>query len=172
MKIYIGFSKPSKFSAFASLIEAVECRGYDHVYVRIQEPISNRWMIFQASGLAVNLISAQNFLSSKISLKEYEIDYTDVQYKAIWDFINTSLGLPYSLLEDFGILLMKVFNLKKQPFNKGMSAWFCSALGAQVCKILSIDIPEKIQSIDPSALDTILSNRGLPSVANPIFAIS
>jgi len=169
MKIYIGFSKPSEFSAFASLIEFVESRGYDHVYVRVQEPISNRWMIFQASGLAVNLISAQNFIHTKVSLKEYEIECTDAQYKAVWDFINTSLGLPYSLIEDLGILLMKIFRLKNQPFNKGMSAWFCSKLGAQICEILGIVIPEDVADIDPSALDLILGNLKFPCVLNPQF---
>lgn len=169
MKIYIGFSKPSKFSAFASLIEAVECRGYDHVYIRVQEPISNRWMIFQASGLVVNLLSAQNFLSNKVSLKEYEINCTDIQYKAVWNFINASLGLPYSLIEDLGILLMKIFRLKDQPFNKGMSAWFCSKLGAKICEILGISIPEDVADVDPSALDSILGNLRLPCVLNPQF---
>ena len=169
MKIYVGFSEPKAFSPFAALINAVECRGYDHVYIRIQEPCNNAWMIFQASGLVVNTLSVPMFLSSKNALKEYEIDCSDEQYKAAWAFINANLGLPYSLLEDFGILLMKVFKLKKQPFNKGMSAWFCSALGAQVCEVLGIEIPKEIQSIDPSGLDTILSNKGLPCVLNPVL---
>jgi hypothetical protein len=170
MNIYVGFSHPKSFSPFASLIEAVEDRGYDHVYIRIQEAISNRWMVFQASGLVVNLISAENFFNNRVSLKEYEVTATQVQYKNVWDFINQNLGLPYSLIEDFGILLMKIFKLKNQPFNQGGSAWFCSKLGAKVCEILDIPIPEDVSDVDPTALDSILAAEGLPIILNPIFA--
>ncbi len=48
--LYIGFSAPSgKFEPFAWIIQWVESRPYDHVYIRFPEPATNEYMIFQAS---------------------------------------------------------------------------------------------------------------------------
>lgn len=158
-----------KFLPFAELIKFVENRQYDHVYIRIQEPSNNTWMIFQASGIAVNLMSAQNFFSVNKAIKEYEISLPDDVIDRLWGFINDNLGIRYSLIEDFGILLMKIFHLKNQPFNQGMSAEFCSKLGANVCILCGIDIKEDVSKIDPTALDDILLNAGLRCLNNPIF---
>jgi len=164
MKVYIGFSKPNSFNPFASLIEFVEARPYDHAYIKVQEPANRTWMIFQASGLVVNLITEVRFLNNHVSLKEYEIDINASQYMDLWNYINSSLGIPYSLIEDFGILLMKSFKLKNQPFNQGISAEFCSKLGASVCNLLGIAMPEDVSDIDPTTLDSILASKGFPYV--------
>lgn len=167
MKLYIGFSRPDSFSLFASIIMAVESRKFDHVYVRIQEPMNNTWMVFQASDLAVNLMSAANFQQSFTTVKEYEIEISQDQYNQVWTFINQNLGTPYSFIEDVGILLMKIFNLKSQPFSQGMSAEFCSKLGANVCKLLGLPITLPSDQIDPSGLDSILAGLNLPCVDSP-----
>lgn len=159
-KIYIGFSKPNEFKIFAWIIQLIEKRQYDHVYIRVEESCNNTAMIFQASSIMVNLRSETMFLDKNVSLKEYEINITDEQYAQLWNFINANLGLPYSLSEDFGLLLMKIFKLKDQPFNQGKTAYFCSKLGASVCNLLNIQMPDDIADIDPSDLDTILSEKG------------
>lgn len=161
--IYIGFSKPieGKFSPFAKLIQWVEARPYDHVYIRFPEPVDNEYLIFQASKEMVNLYNLNIFSSMNDSIKEYMIVCTDEQYMALWSFIKKSLGIPYSLKEDFGILLMKIFKLKHNPYDSGMSAQFCSKLGAMVCQILGIEIPDNPSVVDPSLLDSILSQKGL-----------
>jgi hypothetical protein len=160
MKIFIGFSKPIKGNPFAALIQWVEARPYDHVYIRIQEPMDGEYLIFQASGLQVNLINIIIFKSKHQSLKEYEIDITNEQYQILWRFIKSMLGVPYSLKEDFGILLMKIFKIK-QPFNDGIKAEFCSKLGATVCQLMNIPISENPDNIDPSGLDMKLQSLNL-----------
>jgi hypothetical protein len=169
-KIFIGFSSPTgKFEPFAWLIKWVESRPYDHAYIRLQEPINNEYFIFQASKEMVNAYNKDIWQSLNASYKEYEIDITDEQYAALWLFIFANLGVPYSLLEDFGILLMKIFKLSKNPFDNGMSAEFCSELCANVCKLIGIDISEESSSIDPSALDALLSTRGFVCTPSPKF---
>lgn len=169
MKVYIGLSKPTgKIEPFAWLIQKVEDQPYDHAYVRFQEP-TGQWMIFQASGTAVNMFSVPNWIAKNESLKEYEIDITDVQNSALWAFVLKSLGIPYSLIEDFGILLMKIFKLKNNPYNKGMSAEFCSKLAATVCGLLGLTMPADLSNIDPTLLDQILTALKLPFVLNPVL---
>jgi len=169
MKIYIGFSCPTgKFEPFAWLIKKVEARPYDHCYVRFQEP-SGQWMIFQASKEMVNMYSILNWVAANQSLKEYEIDVTQDQSNALWSqYILPSLGIPYSLMEDLGILIMKVCKwVKNNPFAKGMSAAFCSENAARVCGFLGLKIPDDADNIDPTELDSILGSLGLPCVLNP-----
>ena len=161
MKIFIGFSKPIGTSLFGSMISLVECRPYDHVYIRLQEPMDNEYMIFQASNMQVNLYSITNFNVAHSTIKEYEITITQEQYQLLWRFVKSMLGVPYSLKEDFGILLMKIFHLSGQPFNDGNRAEFCSKLGATVCNLLGIEMSEDVSQIDPSGLDTKLSSLGI-----------
>lgn len=163
MKIYIGFSRPVKWTLFARLIARVEARPYDHCYVRFQEP-ANDWMIFQASGLFVNLFSLSRWSTINVSVKEYEIDITKEQYDILWKYIKSTLGVPYNLKEDFGILLMKIFKMKTNPYSAGMSAEICSKLAATVCQILGINIPPDLDTIDPTMLDSILAKTGLKQV--------
>lgn len=161
--IYIGFSRPIKFSIFAWLIQKIESRSYDHVYIRFNEPTGDE-LIFQASKEMVNLYNTKIFHEINLSIKEYEINCTDEQYDLLWAFIKANLGVPYSLSEDFGILLMKVFKLKKQPFDKGMSAQFCSKLGAIVCEMFGIEVSDDLSAVDPSKLDYVLSRSTLKMI--------
>lgn len=156
MKIYVGFSKPSTFKPFAYIIQKVEAREYDHVYIRFQEPVDNEYMIFQASKTMVNLYNCNIFFKDNTMIKEYEFDITKEQQLLLWSFIKANLGIPYSLKEDFGILLMKMFHIK-QPFNDGNREQFCSKLGAVVCQLIGIPMTEDAGSIDPSKLDAILA---------------
>lgn len=169
MKIYIGFSKPkSKFVPFAWLIQWVESRPYDHCYIRFQEP-SGDWMIYQASKEMVNLYNTTIWNQTNQPVKEYELEITSEQAANLWKFIKQNLGLPYSLLEDFGILVMKILHLKKNPFNQDGAAAFCSQEAAQVCELLNIPLPEDSSAIDPTAMDSILSQQGFKETNDPIF---
>lgn len=160
MKIYVGLASPNGgFVPLAKIIQWVEKRNYDHCYIRFQEP-TGEWMIFQASGFAVNIYNLQIWTSENISVKEYEVEVP--QGQDIWLYIKSRLGVPYSLKEDFGILLMKVFKLKKNPYSAGRLAEICSQQAADLLKFLGISIPEDTSTIDPSELDSILESKGFP----------
>lgn len=166
MKIYIGFSKPIKDNPFAALIKWVEARQYDHAYVRLQEPMFKEYVIFQASGLAVNLFNTEHFVSRHSIIKEYEIEIDTDQYAMLWKFVISMLGIKYSLKSVFGILLMKVFHIR-QILGDGDKSAFCSKLSAQVCAMLGIKLPDDPDSIDPSALDRMLEILNLPMKLDP-----
>jgi hypothetical protein len=160
MKIYIGFSKPTtRLPLFGWLIQAIIKRPYDHAYVRFNDPLLKKSMVFQASKEMVNLYNYHTFLEYNKPVKEYLVECNDVHYKILWDYITDSLGIPYSLKIDFGILLMKIFRLKDNPFGDNPNEEVCSELAARVCAILGIVIAEQFSDIDPAALDQILSNN-------------
>lgn len=160
MKIYIGFSKPTtRFPIFGWLIQWVEKRPYDHAYVRFKDPFLNKYIVFQASKEMVNLYSYPIFLEYNLPIKEYLIECDAQHYKELWDYITEMLGTPYSLKIDFGILLMKIFKLKTNPFGDNPNEEVCSELASRVCSMLGIPITEEFSSIDPSGLDQILTNN-------------
>lgn len=160
MKIYIGFSSPTtRFPIFGWFIQWVLKRPYDHAYVRFNDPFLKKSMVFQASKEMVNLYNYNTFLEYNKPVKEYLIECDDIQYKILWDYITDSLGIPYSLKIDFGILLMKIFKFKNNPFGNNPNEEICSELAARVCSILGITIPEEFSSVDPSRLDQILTNN-------------
>ena len=166
MKIFIGFSSPkSPWKLFANSIKLIEKRPYDHVYVRFPEPLYKKYMIFQASGTMVNMISPEIFLKVNFTIKEYEIEINEEQYGELWSFILTHLGIPYSLKQILGVLLMKIFHIK-QPFTE-LDGEICSKLGSQICELLNIQIKEDLNSITPSDLDEILSNQQLKIINSP-----
>lgn len=168
--IYIGFSSPKNtLMPFAALIKWVEARPYDHAYIRFPDPVSGEYMIFQASKEMVNIYNKDIFSSMNESLKEYTFQCTDEQYLVLWAYIRSNLGIPYSLKEDFGILLMKLFKWKQNPLAQGKSAQFCSELASRVCQILEINIPENPDNIDPTLLDSILSQTTLDVTIKPSF---
>lgn len=159
-KIYIGFSKPTtRFPIFGWLIQWVEKRPYDHAYVRFKDPLLKKDMVFQASKEMVNLYSYSNFIEYNRPIKEYLIECNNEHYVKLWEYIISMLGVPYSLKIDFGILLMKIFKLKKQPFGDNPNDEVCSVLASRVCAMLGVPIIEEFTAIDPSDLDKILSDN-------------
>ena len=79
------------------------------------------------------------------------------------------LGVPYSLKEVWGLLLMKIFHLSKQPFDDGLKQAFCSELAAAVFELLNVPMSEGLSSIDPSALDIKLDSLDFLVNLNPQF---
>lgn len=166
MKIYIGFSKPTtRFPIFGWIIQWVLRRPYDHVYIRFQEPMDNTFMIFQASKMMTNMYSIDNFLKENLPIKEYELECTNEVYKELWRFAMVKLGVRYSVLQTFGILLTKIFKNLKQPFHTEDE--FCSKLVAQACVLLGITIPENADDVDPSDMDQLLNDNLVRCQLNP-----
>lgn len=165
--IRIGFSSPTtKFVPFAWAVQAIEKRPYDHVYVRIQEPLNGQWMIFQASKEMVNMYSISWFLNSNEVIKEYEIPCTNDQYKDLWQFAMDNLGVPYSTKQIIGILFRKLFRMN-QIFPNGTSGEICAELAARVCIMLGFTPKEDLDIITPSDLDYFLESCGVICILNP-----
>jgi hypothetical protein len=111
-------------------------------------------LIYQASGAQVNFMGLALFKGHAVQLYEFEAEIPDEKYREFmrWAIINS--GANYSMKQPLGILLIKLFNLRKNPFDNGRTAWVCSELaGFILSKFLNIEIDQDgLEFIGPKGI--------------------
>lgn len=138
-KMWVGFSKPRGwFKPFSWAIRLIEGTPYSHVYFRMYSENLDVDLIYQASGTQVNFVGLQHFEDHAICLAEFEVpDIDQADYRTFMREAIKSAGADYSKKQPLGILLIRVFNLRKNPFKNGKAAWVCSELvGYGLSKVL------------------------------------
>lgn len=125
--ITIGFSHANNL--FSKIIMWITKSNISHTYIKL-----DNGDIFQASGLMVNEMTSECFLSIETVIKEFQIQLTDEQYAWSEAFRISSLGKPYSIWEILGfgwVLLMRRFGRNvSNPFKDGTKAYVCVKLVA------------------------------------------
>jgi hypothetical protein len=148
--LIIGFSRPKSWLVpFSWIIRLVTWSPVSHAYVRYYDSYANTWVIFQASGLVINMVSQEMFLTKDEVYAEFEIPISeDMKQKIVQNSIN-KCGTPYGIWQIFGfawILFMRLFGKSvKNPFYSS-SSYFCSELVGDIL----IEVGDK--NIDPSAM--------------------
>lgn len=134
--VKIGFSRPkSPLKVFSFCIRLIEgWTPYSHVYVRSYSDVGEGDIIYQASGVQVNFMGLKHFVDHAEIVKEFEFQITLEEYKAYMKWAIQEAGAPYSVLQAFGILLVRLFKLKRNPFSNGCKAWVCSELVGKLLK--------------------------------------
>lgn len=89
-------------------------------------------MIYQASGLQVNFMGVQYFDLYEIPIQEFRVQLGDDEYRRFMVWAIDNAGAPYSLKQALGILLVRLFNLRKNPLSADKKAWVCSELAGYV----------------------------------------
>ena len=147
-KIYIGFSSPkSGFVPFATAIRAVLRTPYAHTYLRYSSGEMKQDMVFQASGIAVNLVSYKQFINIENVVKEFEIDVTDDQFDMLIQEFSIGLGQPYSVLQ---ILNTFCYILaRSRPLSTYINGWDCSRLMEAVLQSLGYNITQAPDVVTP-----------------------
>lgn len=163
MYIYVGFSKSKKKLPIGSwLIRAYQLTEYSHTYIRIKSSKFPSDHIIHASEGKVIKMSKTQFDKRHTTVKEFKINIPNIViynkhvkkhtslFRYILDTIHELSGDDYSLLQNVGIVLvrlLRMFGIKiKNPWRKG---WNCSEF---VAAILLILYPSKLNNI---SLDTI-----------------
>lgn len=166
-KIYIGFSKPSSgFQPFAWLIRKWEGTEYSHVYIRIPSAFLETDVIYQASGLAVNMQSSATFFGHATSLAEFQFDITDETQRNLLQTALSKLGTSYSIRQVLGMGLARAYNLvglqdRYNPLTDGRAAYVCSELvGEVLVQYLGADIREDLDLITPKDIYEVVSRLG------------
>lgn len=163
-KIKIGFSRPIKWKMFAWLIMKAYRINYDHVFISLNSAKYERELIYQASHTKVNFIGRILFLQDNLIIKEFEIDVTPENYKALMQFAIDNVGKPYGIKEAIGlgiVRLAEIFGKKiKNPFGDSGRTYICSELGGYVLKqftnFKNLDID--CDNLNPQQLERYLSS--------------
>lgn len=150
--VVVGFSRPRAFfKPFSWAIRLVERTPYSHVYIRSRAERLGVDLIYQASGLQVNFMGLEHFKEQAHIVAEFEASLPEEKHDEFmrWAIINS--GANYSTKQVLGILLIKLFNLKRNPFSNGRIAWVCSELvGFILSSFFNIKIDENsLETIGP-----------------------
>lgn len=132
-KIFVGFSKPKNQKApfFSWAIRAIQGTKFSHVYC-LTETKYNIDIIYQASGHQVNFVSEEMFLTKNEVVREFCFNVSDEAFDKYMIFSLKNAGKPYGVKQIFGILLVQLFGLEKNPFADGTNKYVCSELVADI----------------------------------------
>jgi hypothetical protein len=165
--ITVGFSTArNDLMLFARGIELIEKRPFSHVFIKYIDPNSGIEMVFQASHGMVNHMSLARFESSNTIIKMYDLDFNQDQFNKFYIFMLLKLGTPYGWLTIASIFISKIFRINC-VLTKGLTTEICSQLGAEVCRIKNIPMPDITATITPSKLDVLLQDAGY----KPVFML-
>lgn len=155
--VRIGFSRPKEWHVLSALIMAVERTDYSHVYVRWHSDKYGRDLIYQASGLKVNFVGLDLFMSMNTIVDEFDFDVSDETYVKMVQFCIDNAGKPYGGKQLVGMGIKKLGF--ENPFRDGKQTYVCSELGAYIVReFISEGIGTDLDDIDPLALHEYLSS--------------
>lgn len=154
-RVIVGFSRPKAWlKPFSWAIRLVERTPYSHVYIRTRADALGVDLIYQASGVQLNFMGLEHFKENALILYEFEGYLPDEKYREFMRWAITNSGASYSSKQPLGILAIKLFNLKKNPFANGRYAWVCSELvGFLLSSFFNLKIDEKeLDTIGPRGI--------------------
>ena len=136
-KITIGLSAHTPFNLFSSVIKFLLKTPYSHAYIKFYDERIDRTLVYQASGLTVNLMNIETFNSDENVFKEYTIEIPeDIYYKSL-TFCYDQLGKPYDMKMIVNIFFYILFSIKLFR-GDGTKAYVCSELVGYVLKMIGI----------------------------------
>jgi hypothetical protein len=158
-KIIVGLSRHRDFAIFAAGIQWFQGTPYSHAYIQFFSPEFNRTMIYQASGLKVNLVSREMFDSINSIVKEFEIEVSDDKFSEILGFCADELGKPYSMKAILGIVFHTLFGWKLIDSDK-LETFICSELVGYVIQMVGIiEQNADLDYFTPKDLDLVMTNH-------------
>ena len=156
-KIVVGFSRPKKWKPFAWLIMVGYGIPYDHVYVRMHSDSYERDIIYQASKSMINFMGTTVFEADNIIVKEFQVDISTENKKALMQFAIDNAGKPYSIKEAVGLAWVRInalFGRKiTNPFKDGTNGYVCSVLADYILDhYTTVKVPGDFEDADPRFL--------------------
>ena len=126
--IIVGFSRNNKI--LSKLIRIVTRSSVSHVYVRIPSGIANpEYMVYQASGLAVNAEGYGHFQTHAEIRAEFTAEFADADFLLVESFLMQQLDKPYSIKQLIGMLYViaaKTCGFRvKNPFSDSDHSYIC-----------------------------------------------
>jgi len=160
--IIIGFSTHKSFNLLSWVIKKVERTDFSHVYVKIFSKSLDRYLVYQASGLAVNFCGQDTFYAHNKDVAEFAIAVTPEQKIEVLKKCVDLAGKPYGMKDLIGIGLVRLAGLIRwkirNPFADGSKTYICSETAATILVVIGFKF-EELDSTTPK--DIYEKLRGL-----------
>ena len=127
MEIIVGFSKPKNkyFPIISWLIRSLDKVPFSHTYLRWKSKSGAECFYHAATGMV-------HFLGSDIAreeldiVEEYSFTCTKEEYRKFIRTTHERSGIKYAKLQLIGMMLVRLFKLKRNPFSDGTKTTVCS----------------------------------------------
>jgi len=160
--INVGFSKPKTWKPFAQLIMFGYSIPYDHVYIKFHSDYYNRDVIYQASSTMVNFMSPVIFQQNNVIVKEFPLDISDENRKAMVGFAMDNAGKPYGAKQCLGLAWVRINKLFgksiNNPFSDNGTTYVCCEMAASIIEQFdNIQVPYDLDTLDPKEFFDFMS---------------
>lgn len=173
-ELIIGFStNKSPYNLISGAIRLAQRTNYSHVYIRTESDWWQRSLIYQASGISVNMMTLNVFEKDNKIIKEFRIQVDDEVYKEVVRYAMDQCGIGYGWTQLFGLgfVLFVEALTGKRISNPSKGGFICSELVARLLRQLedTLNVEDFLiqnnltyDTISPKDIDTLLS-RYFPS---------
>ena len=163
-KVHIDFTKSTSWKTawFSWLIRAVEGTPYSHVRLRFKTR-SGLETVYEASGTSVKFIGPLALSEKPVKiLDSFEYEITQEEFSKMIDLCVYTADLDYGYTQLFGILLVRLFGLKKNPLSQGRKSQVCSEIvGRFIQEILGFGYELDLDVSGPRDIHKTLSSHKL-----------
>lgn len=163
-KIIVGFSRAKGFKPGSWLIMLGTGYKYSHVYFQWESKKYQETLTYEASRGMVHFTGQIAFNSSRIIVKEYEIEITEDKFDAFVKKCINLCGIKYGKLQLIGMAINTIIQklgfkaLKQNKLGFGQEQFVCSELaGALLSECLQLKLDIDLDLIEPSDIDKLLS---------------
>ncbi len=159
--IYIEFTRPKgkALPLLSYIIRAVENTKYSHVRLRWTNSMGVE-IVYEASGTNVKFLGPLAQEDVKVNvIHSYPIELDKKQYKELVKLCLENAGISYGYEQLIGIALVKLFNLKRNPFARGRKSQVCSEIvGRFLQEIVNVGHELDLDIAGPKDIQYILDN--------------
>ena len=154
------FSKPinNRFPIFSWLIRLFENTKYSHVSMHFYSESLDRTIIYEAAGAETRFIGRNMWEKHCQPLFKFKIEITNDQYVKLMQHCIDTSGMKYGLKLAFGMVLAKVFSLKKNPFSD-LNKKVCSTAIGELLVDLDYKIDKNLELLTPEDIFNILYSK-------------
>lgn len=155
--IRIGFSRPRNriFPLFSWLVRLYMGKPYSHVYLEFMSDKSPITFIYEAVGTGVRFVGKRYWERYAQEVLHFDVYCSDKEnYYELLEYCAQGEGQPYGFLQNIGVAIADLFNLKSNPFKAGKN---CSEVVAKFLKKEEFILPNKeLNLITPADIEEVL----------------
>lgn len=155
--ITIGFSCPKNrvLPIGSWLIRLYEKTPYSHVYVRFYSESINRTLIYEAVGGGVRFVSLAKWEDHAQEVASYTLEVKKCNAVSLLQYCVDHAGVEYGFMQNIGIVIADIFNLKRNPFRKGKN---CSEAIGELLRTEGYRLPKEPNLLTPKDIEQILKS--------------